>query len=142
MNRSFSRYEDSFQRMVDDGVERLAAERELLDASTRKAEETADRIDQRLKSRLAGAASLLLFAAALCLAVVVVSGVFGLAVSVFGLDLALPEIWQRTRDADSWKGHLGWGTLGVAVLAGVCAAIWFLGNWIWERTDWGSDSDK
>lgn len=142
MNRSFSRYEDSFQRMVDDGVERLAQERELLDASTRKAEETADRIDQRLKSRLAGAASLLLFAAALCLAVVVVSGVFGLAVSVFGLDLALPEIWQRTHDAESWKGHLGWGLLGVAVLAGLFGAIWFLGNWIWERTDWGSDSDK
>lgn len=123
MNQSFSRYEDSFQRMIDDGVERLAAERELLDASTRKAAETADRIDKRLKARITGVASLLLFAAALCLAVVIVSGVFGLAVSIFGLDLALPEIWQRTHDADSWQGHLGWGTLGVAVLAGVCAAI-------------------
>lgn len=142
MNRSFSRYEDSFQRMIDDGVERLAQERERLDASTREAAKTADRIDKRLKAGAVNVAGLLLFAAALCLAVVIVSGVFGLAVSIFGLDLALPEIWQRTHDAESWKGHLGWGTLGVVVLAGLCGAIWFVAQWIWEHTDWGSDSDK
>lgn len=142
MNQSFSRYEDSFQSMIDDGIERLALERERLDASTREAAKTADRIDKRLKAGAVNVAGLLMFAATLCLAVVVVSGVFGMTVSVFGLDLALPELWQRTHDADSWKGHLGWGALGVAVLAGLCGAIWFVAQWIWEHTDWGVRSDN
>lgn len=142
MNQSFSRYEDSFQSMIDDGVERLAQERERLDVSIQEAAKTADLIDKRLKAGAVNVAGLLLFAATLCLAVVVVFGVFGMTISVFGLDLALPEIWQRTHDAESWKGHLGWGLLGVAVLAGLFGAIWFVAKWIWEHTDWGVRSDN
>lgn len=134
--QTFSRYEDSFQKMIDDGISRMAGERERLDSSVSRALGEIDRVDNRLKARTVNVASVVLLVAVVAIGVVVVSGGLWMASSMLGLTVALPTLWERTFSADSFWVGLGWGFSAVALTAVVVSAVWAAAYYVGKRLDW------
>lgn len=133
MNQSFSRYERSFQAMVNDGVDGVARERERLEAATKRTVKEIDRLDDRLNDRTVSVVSLVLLVAVIAVGVIVVAGGLWMGASLLGVTASVPAMWARAWAAETFWGGLGWALGAVTLMAVTIGAIAAAAVWVGRR---------
>lgn len=139
MDRSYSRYEQSFKKMVDDGVAGLAGERERLEAATANTASEIDRWDARLDNHTGSIGRVVLLAAVLAVGVIVVAGGLWMVDSMLGITVAVPEMWARAWSAATWWGGLGWALSAISLTVATVGAIaWVAFEAAKRRSRWSA----
>lgn len=133
MDRTFSRYERSFKKMVDDGVEGVARERKRLETATAHTVTEVDRLDERLEDRTVSVVSIVLLVTVLGVGVIVVAGGLWMGASLLGIPAAVPEMWSRAWAADTWWSGVGWALGAVVLMCVTIAAIAAAAVWVGRR---------
>lgn len=123
MDRSFRRYEQSFKKMVGDGVAGLAGERERLEAATASTASEIDRWDARLDDHTGLIGRVVLLAAVMAVGVIVVAGGLWMVGSMLGITVAVPEMWERAFSAATWWSALGWALGALTLTAATIGAV-------------------
>lgn len=140
MDLSFRRYEQSFNKMVGDGVAGLAGERERLEAATASTASEIDRWDARLDDHTGLIGRVVLLAAVMAVGVIVVAGGLWAVGAMFGITVAVPEMWDRAFSAATWWGGLGLALGALTLTAATLGAIaWVVFSVAKRLSLWGAD---